>query len=84
MLDDIYKNKDIIKLLLKAGADINAKDNHGTSALQMAANNGHVDIVRFLLKRKVDSDSIQTALWCAAANDHTDVVKLLKEYGAKD
>ena len=42
--------KDVVELLVKAGADINAKTNYGTSVLILAARYGYKDIVK-LLKR---------------------------------
>jgi len=39
-----------VKLLIKLGADINKKDGLGWTALHYAANESHLDIVRFLLR----------------------------------
>jgi ankyrin repeat protein len=37
---------DVVRLLINAKADVNAKSNKGWSALMNAAQNGHVDVVR--------------------------------------
>ena len=44
----------VVKLLLEAKADIDAKANNGATALIMASSEGHSDIVRLLLEAKAD------------------------------
>ena len=39
-----------VKLLLKNGADVNAKNNDGQTALMWASDNGHIEVVRLLLE----------------------------------
>jgi ankyrin repeat protein len=39
---------DIVKVLIASGADLNAKDNYGNTALKLAANAGHIEIVELL------------------------------------
>lgn len=39
---------DVAKLLLDRGADINAKDNKGQTALKQAKEKGHIDVVNLL------------------------------------
>ena len=41
---------DIVQALLEAGADINAKDKYGKTALMFAAANGHTAVVVLLMK----------------------------------
>jgi ankyrin repeat protein len=41
-------NPDTVHALLAAGADVNAKDRDGWTALMFAAVKGHTDIVRVL------------------------------------
>ena len=81
-------NGDILKVkkLLEEGADINAKDEDGMSALQMASSDGHTDIVNLLLEEGADvnakNEDGKTALQMASSNGDTDIVKLLLEAGA--
>ena len=79
----IYK----VKLLINAGADINAKDINNISVLQTAALYGFIDIVQELLNHGVDvnqtnskkSSPLALAIW----KGYKDIEKLLKKHGAK-
>ncbi|OCT53169.1 Ankyrin repeat protein [Cladophialophora carrionii] len=66
--------------------DLNLPDNAGNTPLQIAALQGYVDIVRFLLENgcEVDTRNIDrdTALIDAVENGHVEVVKLLLIHGA--
>ncbi|EXJ63795.1 hypothetical protein A1O7_00130 [Cladophialophora yegresii CBS 114405] len=66
--------------------DLNLPDNAGNTPLQIAALQGYVDIVRFLLENgcEVDTRNIDrdTALIDAVENGHVEVVKLLLVHGA--
>ncbi len=55
LLDAISKGdpKEVQKLLL-AGVDINARDEHGATALMKAAERGRLDIVKLLLEKGAD------------------------------
>jgi ankyrin repeat domain-containing protein 50 len=44
----------VMRLLLEAMADVDAKDEHVRTPLQLAAENGHEKAVRLLLKAKAD------------------------------
>lgn len=61
--------KDIVKQLLDWGADINARDTYGWTALMTAAHTGHNEIIELLLDYGADIDvcaeSGATALKCA-------------------
>lgn len=46
-----YGHLDAVKVLLDHGADINAEDVTGWTALHAAAHNGHVAVVKYLLDR---------------------------------
>lgn len=62
--------------------DTSTEDEHGKTALGLAASHGHQAIVKLLLKSgTVDSNSKdrdgRTPLWLASRNGHTAVVELL-------
>lgn len=80
-------NAAIIGAMLKVGADANAVNGNGTTALMTAAASGSVDAVKVLLDRGADVKAKervhgQTALMFAAALNRYDVVKLLMARGA--
>ena len=79
-------NTDTVKLLLELGADINAKNNYGWTALIYAARWGNTDTVKLLLELGADINAKNnygwTALIYAARWGNTDTVKLLLELGA--
>ena len=49
MLAVSHGRLDIVKLLLECGADLNAQDDDGSTALMCACEHGHTDIVKLLL-----------------------------------
>jgi len=80
-------HKDIVQLLLDAGADVDSKDIYGWTALMWALLYGHKDIVQWLLDAGADVNAKntygQTALMWASSNGHKDVVTLLKQHRGK-
>ncbi|OGV97496.1 MAG: hypothetical protein A3I04_02140 [Nitrospinae bacterium RIFCSPLOWO2_02_FULL_39_110] len=72
---------DIVKILLADGADVNKKDNDGSTALIEAVGKGHIDIVKVLLAAGADPDAENdngvTALWMASSNGLAEVSELL-------
>jgi len=51
-----YGQGDVIEYLLSKGANVNAKDKHGISALLAAIWEGHTDCVKLLLERGAVKD----------------------------
>jgi len=72
--------------LLDAGADIDALDRHGQTALMNAAFRGDAALVQTLAARGANLDHTAkyrlTALMLAVINQHADVVRVLLEAGA--
>ena len=83
-----HESKEVLELLIEAGADVNARNFAGESALMRAAYNGYGS-ARLLLQHKADINLADhgghTALWYAAhcPLDCGEMEKLLKERGAK-
>ncbi|KAJ6463288.1 ankyrin repeat-containing domain protein [Mycena vulgaris] len=81
------KALDLVRLLLKSGADVNAQggEKHGT-ALAAASLRGSTDIVQLLLDNGADVNApggtLGSALQAASSTGATDVVRLLLSYGA--
>ena len=72
---------------LDKGVDVNAKTDYGATALHFAADKGHVEVVKLLLKRKADpnvADKFYTATPLVWANirDRADVIGELLAAGA--
>jgi hypothetical protein len=76
----------IIKLLLASGADANADNAEGETALTHAAVSGASDTARLLLAHHADPNARtrhnMTALMAAAANGHAGLVRELLKAGA--
>ena len=71
---------DIVKLLLKYGADIHTNNDE---AVRWASKTGQYDVVRLLLEKGADIHAQEDgALIWAYDGDHSDVVKLLLANGA--
>jgi uncharacterized protein len=72
----------IADMLLNAGADVNARQQHGYTPLHAAAANGQLDMVYLLLKWGADltaaTENGQTPLSLAEAQGHDEVAELLK------
>jgi len=79
-------NIEVVRLLLKHGADKDLRDKGGWTALHNASANGHVEVVDELLERGADKDfqdkDQRTALHWAAHRGHEEVVRNLLEHGA--
>nr|XP_015195615.1 PREDICTED: death-associated protein kinase 1 [Lepisosteus oculatus]XP_015195616.1 PREDICTED: death-associated protein kinase 1 [Lepisosteus oculatus]XP_015195617.1 PREDICTED: death-associated protein kinase 1 [Lepisosteus oculatus]XP_015195618.1 PREDICTED: death-associated protein kinase 1 [Lepisosteus oculatus] len=74
-------NIQILDLLMKKGAEIQAQDKCGANAIYYAARNSHVETLKFLNERKcpldVQDKSGETALHVAARYGNVDVVQYL-------
>ena len=76
----------IVQWIIDAGADANAKNTFGRTALMYASRFGHKDIVELLLDVNAnvnmqDCDGWTPLMW-ALDYGHNDIVDLLKKYGA--
>ena len=69
------------------GADVNATNKNGETALMFAAQKNHIDAVRLCLDKGADvnarNGNDETALALAEKEDNTDIVNLLKSVGAE-
>lgn len=71
---------DKIQELLDHGADINAKDDYGFTALTKAAWHGYTEVVKLLLEKGADINAKDTALIKAVPSWHKEIVKILMPY----
>jgi len=84
-----WNHFEVVKLLIERGANVNATDCHGWSALMTASAQGNTTIVKFLLengakthfreKLEFDRGYGQTALEMAQQCKHSDIIALLSE-----
>ena len=77
----------MIELLLKAGADPNSTDSHGTTPLMSAAASGSTDAIKVFLSHGADVNAKettwgQTALMFAASLNRAEAITLLIAHGA--
>ncbi len=77
---------DVVKYLVSQGADINAMDTYGKTALMYAAQKGQLSIVKYLIAQGADvnhkDSNGATALTDAAQFGNLEVVKYLVSKGA--
>jgi ankyrin repeat protein len=79
---------EVAEMLLRHGADVNAKAGRGVIPLHEAARMKHLELARLLLKHGADvnakDDRGETPLdWAYAFGDPEEMVKLLRSYGGQ-
>lgn len=78
----------VVQDLVEAGADVNARDSFGRSALYAAAVAGHVDVVTFLCHAGADAgvrdEDGRTAFWACCALRFIDVAEVLLDVAKVD
>ena len=81
-----YGSTAVVELLLKNGADIDKKNEYGTTPLHLAADRGHTEVVELLLQHRAnihEKDQYgHTPLHWATAEGHNKVVRLLLRHRA--
>ena len=80
-------HKEVVCILLDAGALVNEADKYGITPLHLAADHGQIDIVKILLDSGADvnkaSASGNTPLHLGVRNGHDEVIQLLLKGGAR-
>ncbi|KAI5265930.1 hypothetical protein E4T47_08396 [Aureobasidium subglaciale] len=76
----------MLKLLIQAGADLDAQDEDGDTALHMASRQGSFDMVKLLVNKKaainIPNVEGETALDRALHGSHSEIVLYLFRHGA--
>ncbi|OFW60989.1 MAG: hypothetical protein A2133_04230 [Actinobacteria bacterium RBG_16_64_13] len=79
-------NGQIVLDLLGRGADVNALDRYGQTALMVAAHGGHLEVVEILVAHRADLNVTAkfglSALMLAIVAGHADAARLLVKAGA--
>lgn len=86
--EDAIKSNDVLAVvgLLGRGADVNALDRHGQSALMLAAHAGHREAVETLIAHRANLNITAkfglSALMLAVVAGHYEIARLLAKAGA--
>ncbi len=79
-------NFEVVQSAVKAGVDIEARNENGYSSLMLASYNGHQHIIKLLLENGANVDAVEnlnrTALMFASTGPFTPAVELLIKAGA--
>ena len=85
----MFGNREAVKKYIEDGADVNAKNSDGYTALYLASSNGRTEIVAMLLDAGANVNARtntnywgSTALIRASENKHTEIVSMLLDNGA--
>lgn len=75
-------NREIVDLLLEAGADVNYCNATGETALSAACFNGDINIVKLFLEKGADEKHVDRFGVSVIDNaiDHPELIALLREY----
>jgi ankyrin repeat protein len=77
-----------VQMLIKEGADVNARTKEEVPALMIASQYGYIEVAKSLIDVGADVNAQDkegwTALEYASKGGHTEIVKLLIEAGAKE
>jgi hypothetical protein len=86
MLASLEGHLEVVRWLLEKGADVNAAEENGWTALMVASDNGHLPVVKLLVEKGADVNKAKnngrTALIFASLWGYLPVVKWLLEKGA--
>ncbi len=81
---DIIKTNEIVKGLIDAGADVNAKNHNDDTTLMWAIRHGYNEIAKIFIVAGADVDAEDnagnTALKWATVYGHSGIAKLLEEH----
>lgn len=76
--------KNIVKLLLENGADVNSENIYGLTPLYYAISDNNVEIVELLVKSganiNIEDFSGRSPLYYASLKDNQKIIELLKKY----
>ncbi|NJC25801.1 ankyrin repeat domain-containing protein [Neolewinella antarctica] len=73
-------NFEIVALLLKAGADINLRDHHNKSALELAVSHDHTDVAEQLLNAGASTETMEENCECEADGSSNSRTKAYRGY----